>query len=70
MVLQDNAMTCTSQACEFGEDDGMARGPGLAGEAFVIGEQGVFADGLEFRIVFAAKTAAELQVRAGSVRHP
>ena len=49
---------------------GLTCGPGFAGQAFIIGEKGVFADGLEFRIFFAAKTAAELQARAGSVGHP
>ena len=56
--------------CELRQNDGMARGPGLAGQAFVIGEQRVFADGLELRILFAAKTAAEFQARAGAVGHP
>jgi hypothetical protein len=56
--------------CELSEDNGVPRGPGLAGQALVIGEQRVFADGLELRILFAAKTAAELQACARSVGHP
>ena len=51
-------------------DDRMAGGPCLAGQPFVIGEQRVLADGLELRILVAAKTAAELQAGAGSVGHP
>ena len=55
---------------KFGQDDGMAGGPGLAGQAFVIGEQRVLADRLEFGILGAAKAAAEFKFRSGPVRHP
>ena len=48
----------------------MAAGPCLAGQPLVIGEQGVFAERLEFRILFAAQSAAEFQPGAGAVRHP
>ena len=55
---------------EFCQNDRMAGGPCLAGQALVIGKQRVFADRLEFRILRAAETAAEFEPRTRPVRHP
>ena len=55
---------------KFRQDDGMAGSPGLAGQAFVVGEQRVLADRLEFGIFSAAQAAAEFKFGPGPVRHP
>jgi len=55
---------------EFCQDDGMARSPGLAGQALAISEQRILADRLEFGIFIAAEAAAEFEPGARAVRHP
>src|ERR1700756_227614 len=54
----------------FCQNDRMARGPCLAGQALVISKQCVFTDRRELRKLLAAEAAAEFEPRARPVRHP